>query len=995
MFYLTTFRGLSHRTYEVMSLLLLLIHIFIQFPVHCKVPSLNLPLSLPKYLTTFAAFVLLPLPLELSVCVIAVYVALNEGLDKVYDHLRAGNLTEVSDPSQTPWGMFDLSRLTTEFHQLESKTRWTQMMRGLEWGFICFAATYIAFWGNVRRRFVFLKLGKSVQARNQCETARRVRVCWIEAIVPSKVSKEYQRLLKANECLDVTEWIYIRSYESVTMLFADIVGFTKMSSGLTASQVVNILGSLVKQFDALCEIKHCEKLGLIGDCYYCVSGCPELFKYHARSCTEMGLGMCEILKSFNKVFGTEINIRVGVHTGRAHAAVIGAVRFHYDVYSYDAIIANELEQSGRPGWVHISQTTYDQVHKYYAAIPGPELTINREDAFGWARRVPEAVRIFTYFIEPGSTNVKDTLSKLISTSETSSSTSTADASSTSWTSFSLENITQKENEAVEDSRVAWKENYLPAEALADIQMRHQTNMLKLQRDIQLINDLRADPANHRLLFDHPPLTTVLSQFTDPEVEWHYHLHMRHAVGPSFVDSEKLARVCDALILLLTIGLITAGALVVNFQEITLVLFLVFFAIAVAICIVLCFTGTHYPDRIHSRFSLTIYNICTNPMAYEFILAVYTLLPTAVTLTFVRTLSAEYRSNEIGQMYLTFMAISIYIHCLPSSSAAWARGTSAALTLSSGFLGWNGQEILQAEKEQFCMTNKDMKNGLNMRNQEIIAAYEGAVSLVLIYLLSRISERTNKLCFFVHREAEIESEAAETAAKEANVLLYNIIPKYVFRDLERIGREDLSDRSSSLRYAVAHEMIAVAFISVSNFFSTLYREDREGGAASLRLLHRIICSFDGLLGNFKYVEKIKSIRENYLVASGLSQSRVQEESKNNAHMVELMLYCIMARDALNNFSHTVLSDDEALVSKIGYNCGPVTAGIIGTAKPHYDIWGDTVNVASRMCYTGSPGMIQVTELVREKLKHIFYFSYRGEFFVKGKGHMRTYVCEGRV
>ncbi|CAL8093051.1 unnamed protein product [Calicophoron daubneyi] len=938
---------------------------------------------------------MLPLSLEVSVCLVAVYITLSEGLDKLYDQVRAENRTYVKPSDPIPWVKFDLNRLITEGYRLNPRSAHILAMRALEWTFICFAAVYVRFWNNIRRRFVFFKLGKSVQARAQRDTARRGRVCWIEAIVPSKVSKEYQRLLKENECLDKTEWIYIQSYESVTMLFADIVGFTKMSSGLTASQVVNMLGSLVRQFDALCEIKHCEKLGLIGDCYYCVSGCPDHFRYHARSCTEMGLGMCEILKSFNQVFGTKINIRVGVHTGRVHAAVIGAIRFHYDVYSYDAIIANELEQTGKPGLVHISQTTYDQVHKHYRAIPGPELVINREDTFGWARRVPETVRILTYFIEPSSTNIRQTIHSMpeMRDESPSNTTSATLSSDLNWSSFNSSSGLPSEEEKEPDRQSMWIEYRSNAQGLADIKMSHQTNAMKLKRDIALIDDLRADPANHRLLFTQPPLTSILSQFRSPEIEWHYQLHIKQAVGPVFADSPKLARICDAVVLLLVNTLIIAIVLIVNFQRQSLLFSPLLLTLAVIICWILCFTGTHYPDRIESPILQTFYNVCVHPVAYECILGIYTLLPAVITSALVIDPMRPRQFSEVADVYFTLMSISTFTHCIPSSSAAWGRGISAALTLACGFLRWGSHEFSSGEESRLCLTGKIVKNGVNLRNEELISFYQAAVSWTLIWILSRDTERTSKLCFFVHREAEIESEAAEIAAKEANVLLYNIIPKYVFCDLERIGRENLSDRSSSLRYAVTHEMIAVAFISISNFLSTLYREDHEGGAASLRMLHRIICSFDSLLENFQYVEKIKSIRENYLVAAGLDRELVRRESKKDAYMVELMRYCMMARDRLHNFSQTVLHDEVDLVVKIGYNVGPATAGIIGTAKPHYDIWGDTVNVASRMCYTGIPGMIQVTEVAREELENTFYFSYRGEFFVKGKGHMRTYICDG--
>lgn len=78
--------------------------------------------------------------------------------------------------------------------------------------------------------------------------------------------------------------------DNVSILFADIVGFTKMSSNKTAEEIVDILSDLFERFDDLCSANGCEKISTLGDCYYCVSGCPEPRVDHAKCCVEMGLG---------------------------------------------------------------------------------------------------------------------------------------------------------------------------------------------------------------------------------------------------------------------------------------------------------------------------------------------------------------------------------------------------------------------------------------------------------------------------------------------------------------------------------------------------------------------------------------------------------------------------------------------------------------------------------------------------------------------------------
>jgi len=85
---------------------------------------------------------------------------------------------------------------------------------------------------------------------------------------------------------------HMSQLENVTILFADIVGFTKMSSNKSAEKLVGLLNELFGRFDDICTRTNCEKISTLGDCYYCVSGCPEPRADHAYCCVEMGLQMC-------------------------------------------------------------------------------------------------------------------------------------------------------------------------------------------------------------------------------------------------------------------------------------------------------------------------------------------------------------------------------------------------------------------------------------------------------------------------------------------------------------------------------------------------------------------------------------------------------------------------------------------------------------------------------------------------------------------------------
>ncbi|KAG1671250.1 Adenylate cyclase type 9 [Nymphon striatum] len=158
--------------------------------------------------------------------------------------------------------------------------------------------------------------------------------------------------------------------ENVSILYADIVGFTKMSSNKTAEHLVGLLNDLFGRFDLLCSENGCEKIATLGDCYYCVSGCPEPQLHHANCCVELGLGMIKTIKEFDEDTNEQVDMRVGVHTGTVLCGIVGTCRFKFDVWSNDVGFANIMESTGKPGLVHISEVTYNFIKDNYFVEEG-------------------------------------------------------------------------------------------------------------------------------------------------------------------------------------------------------------------------------------------------------------------------------------------------------------------------------------------------------------------------------------------------------------------------------------------------------------------------------------------------------------------------------------------------------------------------------------------------------------------------------------------------
>ena len=132
-----------------------------------------------------------------------------------------------------------------------------------------------------------------------------------------------------------------------------------------------------------------------------------------------------------------------------------------------------------------------------------------------------------------------------------------------------------------------------------------------------------------------------------------------------------------------------------------------------------------------------------------------------------------------------------------------------------------------------------------------------------------------------------------------------------------------------------------------------------------------------------LEKIRTVGDEYMVAAGVPQAR-----PDHAHAIAELALRIRDHTATTRFgSHDI-------TMRIGINSGPLVAGVVGTHKFSYDLWGDVVNTASRMESAGIPGSIQVTEATYELIRDRFVCEPRGVISVKGKGDMKTYLLLSR-
>ncbi|MBE9039554.1 PAS domain-containing protein, partial [Oscillatoriales cyanobacterium LEGE 11467] len=154
-------------------------------------------------------------------------------------------------------------------------------------------------------------------------------------------------------------------FEEVTILFADIVGFTPLSARLQPVELVNLLNQIFSNFDRLAEKYGLEKIKTIGDAYMVVGGLPVPHAHTARAIADMALEMLETICEVRAQIGESFQIRIGINTGTVVAGVIGLKKFIYDLWGDAVNVASRMESSGEAGKIQVTTATYEQLKHHY------------------------------------------------------------------------------------------------------------------------------------------------------------------------------------------------------------------------------------------------------------------------------------------------------------------------------------------------------------------------------------------------------------------------------------------------------------------------------------------------------------------------------------------------------------------------------------------------------------------------------------------------------
>ncbi|MCB1323760.1 MAG: adenylate/guanylate cyclase domain-containing protein [Leptospiraceae bacterium] len=190
-----------------------------------------------------------------------------------------------------------------------------------------------------------------------------------EALLRNILPEPIMQRLKQGEA------VIADSFSSVTVLFADIVGFTELAGRTPPEKLVQILNAIFSRFDDLVEDRGLEKIKTIGDAYMVVGGLPVRSDDHVALVCRLGLEMLSEIKRIEAARTLGLNIRIGIHTGPVAAGVIGRKKFSYDLWGDTVNVASRMESQGIPGEIQVTESVHAEVHGGFELEPRGSLQV--------------------------------------------------------------------------------------------------------------------------------------------------------------------------------------------------------------------------------------------------------------------------------------------------------------------------------------------------------------------------------------------------------------------------------------------------------------------------------------------------------------------------------------------------------------------------------------------------------------------------------------------
>uniref|UniRef100_A0A1B0D5W6 adenylate cyclase n=1 Tax=Phlebotomus papatasi TaxID=29031 RepID=A0A1B0D5W6_PHLPP len=792
---------------------------------------------------------------------------------------------------------------------------------------------------------------------------------------------------------------YAETHDDVTILYSDVVNYTKMTTKLKVKPLVETLHELFVKFDQASEENGVLRIKFLGDCYYCVAGVPAKNANHAKSCIDLGLRMIKDIQEVRQKRDLDINMRIGIHSGSIISGLIGACKWQYDIWSRDVVIANRMESTGEPGKLHISQQTLNLLRGNYVFTEGTEKAKNDP--------ILNEHNIKTFLITPPMTPESIVSNPLDDSTRRQSRMGSGVQRLLNRTTITLPARTS-ELTSVKNFMQDSIEHFRQIMRQINVEMTRELNLMpigkfhfnKIFSGSKGRRQTEIDLEKNQLT----SLSMIFLCFKDRRDEWPFLNETDHLLKYSILAVFVIYILVFAIQTLnQPYGLKFSYATLIG--AIVLLVFVPFAWFKKLWLILTPETDEDVPaapvpkwkiTRNIFRFSNWIpRNAVARTMIYIVSISLLTML------SFIHLTRVRETTLEMDKQILNTSDISTNL--IPSKYInAWAVTHCLILTICMNFL--------------FLKIHFMIKFSVGLLIYAQVAHVMALFfTFITIHLVDRQSEYISRIDYNWKQQLLRKQREAELTKDTNNFLVHNILPAHVAEIyINQKQRDEL--------YHEEFDDVAVMFATITNF---------NFQADALNILNGIICDFDERLlmkQRTVHIEKIKVAGWTYMAACGLqsrwgdSSSTIggqpelgvrvsdgrrkytfgRESDNNTVRKVKRKLtkitdpvyvlteFALELMEALRNFNEENFSAFNERQLRIGISNGEIMAGVVGSSKPLYDIWGDAVNMASRMDSTGQPGKIQVTPNTAQRLKNLgVQCECRGFREIKGAGQILTY------